>query len=94
MPYVPRDAYLDYRPNPNLIPRPSTTGPMFRPQLTSKDEAKLYPIHSHTAFMDKDGAGTTDVVASHFHRIKDGRILPDESDGHSHRLTGLPAGAG
>lgn len=44
--------------------------------------------------MDRDGNGTTDTVASHFHRIRNWRILPDESDGHTHEFTGLASGAG
>lgn len=90
----PRDLYFDYHPNPNLIPRVSTAPPRFIPQLTNKRAGRLYALHQHTAFVDRDGNGTTDVAESHFHRIVDGRVLPDESDGHTHNLTGLPAGAG
>jgi hypothetical protein len=90
----PRDPYFNYRPNPNLIPIPSTAPPRFVPQLTNKRAGKLFGLHQHRAFIDKDGNGTTDVVDSHFHRVRDGRVLPDESDGHTHNLTGLPAGAG
>lgn len=90
----PRDVYFDYRPNPNLIPRPTTLPPRFPPQLTTKDTGRLVGLHQHTAFVDRDGNGSTDVVESHYHRIRAGRVLPDESDGHVHRLTGLPAGAG
>jgi hypothetical protein len=69
--------------------------PAFPSQLTSRCvDTKLYPIHDHQAFVNRNGEGVTDVVASHFHRIRDGRVLPDASDGHTHYLTGLPTGAG
>lgn len=78
-------------PDPSSIIYPTTEPPAFPPQLTSQDAGKIYPVHDHTAFMNENGEGTTDVVASHFHRIRNGRILPDPSDGHTHRLTRLPA---
>jgi hypothetical protein len=81
-------------PNPDAIVYPTTQPPPFPPQLTSRDAGKLYPIHSHSAFVNAEGDGVTDVVASHYHRVRGGRVLPDASDGHTHRLTGLPAGAG
>lgn len=90
----PRDVYFDYRPNPNLIPRPTTAPPRFPLQLTTKRAGTLFAIHQHQAAVDKNGNGTTDVVENHFHRVVDGRVLPDESDGHTHKLTGLPSGAG
>ncbi len=81
-------------PNPDLIVRPTSAPPGFPPQMTSRDGGKLYPIHSHCAFINRDGTGTTDVMASHFHRVSNGVIQGDQSDGHTHRLTGLPCGAG
>ncbi len=81
-------------PNPDDVVYPTTAPPPFPPQLTSRDSGKLYPIHDHCAFINADGNGNTDVVASHFHRVRNGRILPDASDSHDHRLTGLPCGAG
>jgi hypothetical protein len=74
----------------------TTAPPKFVCQLTTRDGGRLgmYPIHLHSAFMDVHGEGATDVIASHFHRIRNGRVLPDPSDGHTHRLTGLPCGAG
>lgn len=83
-------------PDPELLDalRPTSAPPAFTPELTSRAAGRMYPIHAHTAFINPDGTGVTDVVASHFHRIKDGRVLPDHSDGHTHNLTGLPAGAG
>lgn len=82
-------------PDPDRIVYPTTDPPRYPCQLTSKCvESRLYPLHEHNAYVDREGNGTTDVVASHFHRVRGGRILPDESDGHEHRLTGLPCGAG
>jgi len=82
-------------PDPSRIIYPTTDPPKNRCQLTSwSTEAKLYPLHEHDAYVDHEGCGTTTVVASHFHRVRGGRVLPDESDGHVHRLTGLPCGAG
>lgn len=54
----------------------------------------MYPIHDHCAFVDRRGDGKTDVAASHYHNVRGGSVLPDQSDGHTHRLTGLPCGAG
>ena len=82
-------------PNPDdVVYADGGQPPRFPPQLTSRDSGKSTPIHDHEAFVDTEGNGVTDVVASHYHRIRDGRVLPDESDGHTHRLTGLPSGAG
>jgi hypothetical protein len=80
--------------DPSKILYPTTAPPRFVPQLTTRDSGKIYPEHNHTVFIDINGEGATDVVASHFHRVKNGRILPDQSDSHTHELTGLPAGAG
>ncbi len=63
-------------------------------QLTSQASGKMYPMHNHGAWIDESGEGNTDVDAGHFHRVKDFRVLPDLSDGHTHDLTGLPCGAG
>lgn len=81
-------------PDPDTVVYPTTGAPQFRPQLTSRNSGKLYPLHAHTAFVAVNGEGATDVVAGHFHRVRNWRVLPDESDGHTHALTGLPAGAG
>lgn len=40
--------------------------------------------HFHTAMLAKNGQGFTDPVDSHFHVIRDGKIL--ESEGHTHEL--------
>lgn len=81
-------------PDPDRVVRPTTAPPPFPPQMTSSDAGKMYPIHYHCAFVNRAGDGTTDVSASHYHRVRNGRILPDPSDGHTHRFTGLPCGAG
>ena len=81
-------------PNPDLIPVPHSGPPKYAPQLTSRDGGKLYPIHEHNGWVDAQGNGRTDIVASHMHRIKNGVVQEDPSDGHTHVLTGLPVGAG
>lgn len=94
--------YPEPYPNPQAIPRPTTQPPRFPPQLTSVSRPPagrpaaqaMYPLHNHQAFVDARGNGTTDTVASHFHRVTDGRVQPDLSDGHTHELTGLASGAG
>jgi hypothetical protein len=81
-------------PDPENVVYPTTLPPGFPCELTSRDAGKMYPIHDHGAYLNADGDGTTDVTAGHYHRVRGGRVLPDESDGHTHRLTGLPCGAG
>lgn len=81
-------------PDPEAVVYPTAYPPKYACQLTSYDAGELYPEHDHSAFADRHGNGSTDTVASHFHRIRDGKVLPDASDGHTHRLTGLPCGAG
>jgi hypothetical protein len=81
-------------PDPDRIVRPTTDPPRFPCQLTNRSAGKLYPIHSHGAWVNRDGEGTTDVTARHYHRVRNFKVLPDPSDGHTHELTGLPCGAG
>ena len=82
-------------PDPSRIVYPTTDPPKYRCQLTSKcTKSRLYPLHEHDAYVDEKGNGVTTVVAQHYHRVLEGRLLPDPSDGHEHRLTGLPCGAG
>jgi hypothetical protein len=86
----------------NAIVYQTTQPPRFPPQLTSvtippegrPDAASLYQLHNHQAFVDREGDGVTDVVAGHYHRVRGGRVQPDGSDGHTHKLTGLASGAG
>lgn len=54
----------------------------------------MTPLHSHRAFLDPQGNGTTDIVASHFHRVVANRVLPSPVDSHEHYLTQLPCGPG
>lgn len=61
-------------------------------QLTTQDPGKNIPIHNHSAYMDAEGVGNTDVAAGHFHRIARGKVQIDPSDGHTHGLTMLPCG--
>lgn len=94
--------YPEPYPNPAAVVYPTTSPPRFPPQLTSVTKPpvgrpaaySLYPLHNHQAFVDRQGAGVTDTVASHFHRVANGRVQPDPSDGHTHDLTGLASGAG
>ncbi len=89
-------------PDPAAIVYQTTQPPGFPPQLTTvtkppegrPDAASLYPLHNHQAFVNAQGDGTTDVAAGHYHHVRDGRVQPDLSDGHTHELTGLPSGAG
>ena len=54
----------------------------------------MYPLHSHGAWLNREGTGNTDVATGHFHRVVGFRVQPDPSDGHTHELTMLPCGAG
>jgi len=81
-------------PDPDAVPY-ARLHPVGNPcQLTTQVTGKMFPMHNHGAFIDQNGDGNTDVDAGHYHRVKDFRVLPDESDGHTHDLTGLPCGAG
>jgi hypothetical protein len=81
-------------PDPDAVPY-ARLHPVGNPcQLTSQVSGKMFPMHNHGAFIDQNGDGNTDVDAGHYHRVKDFRVLPDLSDGHTHELTGLPCGAG
>lgn len=81
-------------PDPDAVPY-ARLHPVGNPcQLTSQVSGKMFPMHNHGAFIDENGDGNTDVDAGHYHRVKGFRVLPDESDGHTHDLTGLPCGAG
>ncbi len=81
-------------PDPDAVPY-ARLHPVGNPcQLTTQVTGKTFPMHNHGAFIDENGDGNTDVDAGHYHRVKGFRVLPDESDGHTHELTGLPCGAG
>jgi hypothetical protein len=81
--------------DPYNIPRPQMF-PMRNPCIgTSQDYGKLTAVHAHRAYPDAQGNGNTDIVAAHYHRIVEGRLLPDQSDSHTHQLFyNLPCGAG
>lgn len=81
-----RDPYQIVRPK--MFPQ---THPCL---LTSRGFGRLYPVHVHNAYPDKTGAGVTGISCSHFHRIRDWKILPDESDSHEHGLTNVRCGTG
>jgi hypothetical protein len=73
----------------------TTQFPMRQPSyLLSRGAGKLYPVHIHQGFVDSQGNGTTSIDVSHFHRIMNGRVLPDESDSHDHGLTRIRTGRG
>lgn len=81
-------------PDPSKIIYETTAPPRFPSRMSTRSAAKLYPIHDHCVFVDGAGNGATDTVASHFHRVRDHVLLPDESDGHTHAISRLPCGAG
>lgn len=72
---------------------PTTMPPRFACQMTTDTPSRMYPTHSHETWLDGSGNGNTGVSAGHFHRIRNGQIQPDESDGHTHGMTMLPCGA-
>ncbi len=73
----------------------TTPFPMRQPSyLVGRGSGRVHPIHTHRAFIDKAGNGTTSIDVSHYHRIVDGRILPDESDSHEHAILRVRTGSG
>jgi hypothetical protein len=75
------------------------TRPVMFPQthpcrLTNRGWGKLHPVHVHNAYPDAQGNGNTSISVSHYHRIVDGRVLPDESDGHTHTISNILCGTG
>lgn len=81
-------------PDPASVVYPTTAPPRFRGQLTTWDGGDETPVHDHEAFVDAQGDGVTTTDAGHFHYVRGGRIIQDPSDGHTHKLTGQPSGAG
>ena len=81
-------------PNPDNVRYATTLPPPFPCQMTTRTASKSYPIHYHGAWINAAGDGNTDVDAGHFHRVRNGRVLADQTDGHTHDLTMLPCGAG
>ena len=81
-------------PNPDNVRYPTGQPLAYPCQMTTRTAARMYPMHQHGAWLDKDGNGNTDLDSGHFHRVRNFKVLPDESDGHTHELTMLPCGAG
>lgn len=81
-------------PDPVRIVYPSAGPPKDTCKLTTRNAGRVYSMHEHSAYIDKHLNGVTSADQSHFHRVVEGRVLPDESDGHTHVLTRLPCGAG
>jgi hypothetical protein len=80
--------------DPRNIPRPAMF-PMTNPcRLTSRSGGCSAPVHSHRAYPDAAGNGMTDIIASHFHVIRNGIVLGSNIDGHIHRLTNVLCGTG
>ena len=80
-------------PNPDNVRYPTGMPLAAACQLTTRTGGRVYPMHEHTTWLDKDGNGNTDLDAGHFHRVRGFKIYADESDGHTHELTMLPCGA-
>jgi hypothetical protein len=80
--------------DPYKIPRPRFAPRAYPCYQVGRAASRLYPVHTHRGYMNASGVGVTDISASHFHRIKDGKILPDASDGHVHGLTRVLCGYG
>jgi len=85
-------APLRRTPDPDAIVRPRNGGVKYPPYLTSWDGGAMNPIHNHRAYIDAHGNGVTDVVASHHHQVRQGRV--SSVAGHTHSITRLPAGKG
>lgn len=80
-------------PDPDRVVYPTGYPPGPICQLTTRDGARIYPLHNHDAWTDKSGNGNTGVDAGHYHKIVNFRVIADASDGHTHQLTNLPCGA-
>lgn len=85
---------MHHYPNPDAVAYPTGFPQPFPCQLTTEAAGKTFPMHNHGAWLDAEGNGNTDMGSGHFHRVRGFRVLPDESDGHTHELTTLPCGAG
>jgi hypothetical protein len=78
--------------DPRDIPRPAMF-PMARPcRLTTQDSGRDAPLHRHRAYVDKNGNGMTDTVASHTHVVQNGVVLPSVRDQHDHKLSNVSCG--
>ena len=81
-----------FPPNPDAIARPTAGLAPFPPVLTSWDGGAMTPIHNHFAYINADGTGVTNTAASHYHEVRQGRVM--SAVGHTHSLTRLPGGRG
>jgi hypothetical protein len=81
-----RDPYKIIRQRPVPFAQPCF--------LTTRGAGKLAPLHIHRAYPDEEGNGTTDIRASHFHRIISWRVIASPVDSHEHEMTRLLCGAG
>lgn len=80
-------------PNPDKVRYPTGQPLAFTCQLTTRTPGRVYPMHNHGTWLSAEGDGNTDIDSGHFHRVRNFKVLPDESDGHTHELTMLPCGA-
>jgi hypothetical protein len=81
-------------PNPADVVYARPLPPGFPCQQTTTNTGKNVPMHKHGAWLNAEGTGNTDVDSGHYHRVRDFKVQPDPSDGHTHALTMLPCGAG
>lgn len=81
-------------PNPDKVVYATTQPTPFPCQLTTDDGGTRHPMHKHGAFLNKAGDGNTDMSSGHIHRVRNFKVIPDLTDGHTHELTTLPCGTG
>jgi hypothetical protein len=79
--------------DPRDIPRPNAQRTVSPCRMVTRADGPTVPAHQHRAYPDASGNGATDVVASHFHYIQGGQVLPG-ADGHTHKLLNILCGAG
>jgi hypothetical protein len=73
--------------DPRNIRRPAMFPLAYPCRMTTTAGGSITPDHSHHAYPNAQGEGTTDIVVSHFHYIRGGQIIPSPVDGHTHILT-------
>jgi hypothetical protein len=81
-------------PNPDAVKYASVQPPGFPCQLTTQNPGRMYPVHNHGAWLNKEGTGNTDLASGHYHVVRNFKVQPDPSDGHTHDLTMLACGVG
>lgn len=84
------------RRDPYRIVRPQMFPAQMPCIMAMQAYGKQAPMHTHRVWVDKEtGEGYTDILASHFHRVRENRMLPSDVDGHTHELRfNMPGGAG